>query len=88
LIAAGIGLLYLKAWARVLSLGYGWFAIVWGIIGMVVNVGLITSGAYGAPRDAVGGMMGGVFGGLVGLIYPILLIVFMRRPNVKDACTR
>ena len=28
LIAAGIGLLYLKAWARVLCLGYGWFAII------------------------------------------------------------
>ena len=27
-------------------------------------------------------------GGLIGLIYPILLIVFMRRPDVKEACTR
>jgi len=88
LIVVGIGLLYLKAWARTGSLVYGWFAIIWGIIGTVVNFGLIPSGGYGLSHDALPGTIHGIIGGLVGLIYPILLIVFMRRPNVKEACTR
>ncbi|UCC99457.1 MAG: DUF4339 domain-containing protein [Phycisphaerales bacterium] len=88
LLAVGIGLLYLKAWARTWCLAYGWFAIVWGIIGMVVNFALIAAGAHGYPRSALPGVIGGIFGGLLGLIYPILLVVFMGKPNVKNACTR
>ncbi len=88
LIIMGIGLLYLKSWARTGSLAYGWFAIIWGIIGMAVNFATFSSAAHGSSPDATFGLIGGVFGGLIGMIYPILLIVFMRRPNVKEACTR
>ena len=91
LIIIGIGLLKLKAWARKWAIGYGWFAIVWGVLGIIVNLILMTSGAYGYSHDAapgaMSGMIGGTVGGLFGLIYPILLIVFMQRPNVKNACT-
>jgi hypothetical protein len=88
LIVVGIGLLYLKAWARMGSLLYGWFAIIWGIIGTVVNFGVIPLGGYGFSHDAVPGVIGGILGGLIGLVYPILLVIFMRRPNVRSACTR
>jgi len=88
LIVVGIGLLYLKAWARTGSLVYGWFAIIWGIIGTVVNFGLIPSGGYGISRDALTGTIHGIIGGLIGLIYPVLLVIFMQRPNVRQACTR
>jgi hypothetical protein len=88
LIAVGIGLLYLKAWARTWCLVYGWFAIVWGIVGMVVNFAMMTAGAHAYPRSELPAVIGGMLGGLLGLIYPILLVVFMRRPNVKNACTR
>lgn len=88
LLTVGIGLLYLKAWARIWCLGYGWFAIVWGIIGMVVNIGLTVSGAYGYKQDNIPGVISGFCGGLVGFVYPILLVVFMRKPNVKNACIR
>jgi hypothetical protein len=92
LIITGIGLLNLKAWARKWAVGYGWFAIIWGVLGTIMNLILMTSGAYGYSQDAapgaMGGMIGGTIGGLFGLIYPILLIVFMQRPNVKNACTR
>src|SRR5690348_13589327 len=37
LLAAGIGLLKLKPWARTLSIGYAIYTIIYGIIGMVVN---------------------------------------------------
>jgi len=92
LVVVGIGLLKLKAWARKWAIGYGWFAIVWGVIGIIINIILMTSGAYGYSHDAaqtaIGGTIGGTVGGLFGLIYPILLIVFMHKPNVKNACTR
>lgn len=87
LLTVGIGLLYLKAWARIWCLGYGWFAIGWGIIGMVVNIGLSISGADGYNQDTPG-MIGGLCGGLIGFVYPILLVVYMRSSNVKNACIR
>jgi len=87
-ITMGIGLLYLKAWARMGSLAYGWFAVIWGIIGMAVNFATFASAAHGSSPDATFGLISGIFGGLIGMIYPVLLIIFMRKPNVKDACTR
>src|SRR5436309_11142195 len=36
-IAAGIGLLKLKEWGRKLSIAYGVFALVMGVVGIVVN---------------------------------------------------
>lgn len=88
LIVVGIGLLKLRAWARKWCLGYGWFAIVWGVLGTLINVGLMTSGAYGYSDGAMPGAISGVFGGLIGLVYPILLVVFMQKPHVKNACSR
>ena len=88
LIVVGIGLLYQKAWARTGSLVYGWFAIIWGIIGAGLNIWLMTSRVEAYSPSIIPSMIGGVFGGLIGLIYPILLIIFMRRPSVRNACTR
>jgi hypothetical protein len=89
LLTLGIELLRLKAWARRWTLGYGWFSVVWGILGSVVNLLLITSGEFGYAEEAIPGALGGTCGGLIGgLIYPILLIIFMQRPGVKDACIR
>ncbi|MHC4212538.1 MAG: DUF4339 domain-containing protein [Planctomycetota bacterium] len=88
LLIVGIGLLNLRRWARKWTLGYGWFAIVWGIVGMFVNVALAISGGMGNTPEAIGGVIGGFFGGIVGLVYPILLIIFMLKPHVKSACNR
>lgn len=86
LLATGIGLLYLKAWARTGSLVYGWFTIFWIIVGIAVNFAMITSGQFGPAQSMLPSLIGGMCGGLIGLIYPILLIVFIRRPNVRSAC--
>ena len=93
LLAAGIGLLYQKRWARQWSYGYGWFAIVWAIIGIIISVALMASGIQGSggleeTAAKVGGVVGGMCGGIIGLIYPIILVVFMRRPNVVEACQK
>jgi lysylphosphatidylglycerol synthetase-like protein (DUF2156 family) len=89
LLTLGIELLRLRAWARKWSLVYGWFAIVWGVIGSVVNLLLITSGEFGYAEEAIPSALGGTCGGLIGgLIYPVLLIIFMQKQNVKDACVK
>lgn len=88
LIVVGIGLLYLKAWARKGSLVYGWFAIIWGLVGAGLNIWFMTSRAEGNLEMVLPTVIGGACGGLIGLIYPILLVIFMQRPNVRNACTR
>jgi hypothetical protein len=88
LLIVGIGLLKLKRWARIWTLGYGWFAIAWGIVGIVVNIALAASGELGNTPEMIGGAIGGFCGGIIGLAYPILLIIFMSKPNVKAACHR
>jgi hypothetical protein len=93
LLAAGIGLLRLKSWARKLSIGYAIYAIVFGIIGMVVNfIFLIEPMLKEAQNQqgpeaagAIGGAIGGSFGGCFGMIYPVLLLIFMMRPTVVAA---
>jgi hypothetical protein len=92
LIVTGIGLLKLKPWARVWTLGYGLFAICYNILGMIVNIIFMSTGGYGfSPDEMPGlivGLIGGFCGGIVGLIYPILLVVFMRREDVIQAFKR
>lgn len=92
LLAAGIGLLNLKQWARQTSYFYGWFAVIWGVLGTVITLVMMISALSGASGEAAAGMMGGVIGGacggIIGLIYPIFLIIYMRKPEIVDACNR
>jgi hypothetical protein len=93
LLAAGIGLLKLKPWARIVSIAYGIYAIVMVLAGMVVNyIFLLRPMLQEAQQQqgpqaatAIGGAVGGTFGSCFGLIYPILLLIFMLRPNVVAA---
>jgi len=94
LLAAGIGLLGLKSWARKLSIGYAIYAIVFGILATVVNSIFLTQPMLEQARQqpgpeatgaAIGGAIGGTIGGCLGLIYPVLLLIFMLRGNVVAA---
>lgn len=93
LLAAGIGLLRLKSWARTLSIAYAIYAIVFGILGMVVNFFFLVRPMLEQARQqqgteaagAMGGAIGGSIGGCLGLIYPILLLIFMLRPTMVAA---
>ena len=93
LLAAGIGLLRLENWGRKLSIDYAIYAIVFSILGLVMNfIFLIRPMLEEAAQKhgpeaaaAFGGVMGGTIGGCFGLIYPILLLVFMTRPKIVAA---
>jgi hypothetical protein len=85
LLASGIGLLKLKKWALSGSYIYAWFAIVWGIVGTAMNAVALATGMVTMAREAMPGFIGGMIGGTVGLVYPILMLVFLKRPHVRQA---
>ena len=93
LLAAGIGLLNMKSWARILSIIYAIYAIVSGMIGMVVNYFAMILPMLEQARQqqgpeaaaAIGSAIGGTVGGCFGLIYPVLLLIFMLLPRTAAA---
>lgn len=92
LIASGIGLLMDKGWGRLLGLAYAGFTILFGLLGLVMNalflfpglMELVDSSSPEVMGGAIGGMVGGLAGGCVGLLYPVVLIVFMTRKAVVE----
>jgi hypothetical protein len=89
---AGIGLLRMQNWGRVVSFGYAVYAILAGVIGMLVTVLVLIpalkpqGGDPAAMAGMIGGVAGGVIGGCIALVYPILLLIFLNRPQVRAAC--
>ncbi len=92
LLAAGVGLVMSKAWARPAAIGYGIYAIAMGLVGQIVNAVFVVgpllnmASAGGGPENigAAAGAIGGTLGGCVGLVYPVVLLVFMFRKNVVE----
>jgi hypothetical protein len=76
LLVAGIGLLRSQNWARITSIVIGSWQILECVIGAIVAA---TSGASGLK------LIESFLGAVVGLIYPVLLIIFMTRPNIVAA---
>jgi hypothetical protein len=95
LMVFGIGLLFLQNWARLGSIVYAVVAIVFVLIGSVIAwpitkrvVEQVAAQAHGAPQGMIEGfaMIGLVLGLIFGLAYPSLLLFFMTRSNVIEAC--
>lgn len=90
LLAAGIGLLKERSWGRKLSVGYGVYSIAAQIVAALANFLLLVRPLMEAARHdrspeatsaATLAVVSNV-GGLVGLVFPVLLLVFMTRPYV------
>jgi len=86
LLVSGIGLLKCKDSARRWAFGYGVFSVIWSIVGTIANMALLGSGAYRMEDEAVAFAMGCSCVSLVFLVYPVLLIIFMQKQYIKDAC--
>jgi hypothetical protein len=83
-----IGALQLKRWARTGLLAYAWAAIVFGLVGFALNITWVIPKMYAGQRgqaQAMGGMVGSVCGGFIGLIVPVLILLFFNREHVKEA---
>jgi hypothetical protein len=93
LLGAGIGLLFMKSWGRTASIGYAVYAIVVGLVSILMNLTFLLPPMLEHARQAqgpeaagaIGGAVGASLGGFFGLIYPILLLIFMTRPRVSAA---
>jgi hypothetical protein len=91
LLVAGIGLLCLKSWARTLSIAYAIYGICMGILSTAVGSIFLIQPFLKNHQDsqaadtAMFGLIGGGIVVCLGLIYPILLLVFMLRPTVAAA---
>lgn len=91
LVAAGIGSLRLRPWARKASILYAAFAIFVTIVGVIINSVVMIpmmSGLDPAKPNSMAmmfGFIGGTVGALLGLIYPTLLWYFYTRPHVVAA---
>ena len=91
LLVSGIGLLKCKDSARRWAFGYGVFSVIWSIVGTIANIAnmvLLGSGAYRMEDEAVAFAMGCSCVSLVFLVYPVLLIIFMQKQYIKDACSQ
>jgi hypothetical protein len=92
-VAAGIGLLKLKNWGRTLSIGYAIYSIVAGLFGSMFNYIFLMrplmeqASQKSGPEAAglIGVAVGGIFGSCFGMIFPVLLLIFMFRPKVVAA---
>jgi hypothetical protein len=98
LVTAGVGLLYLKSWARTLSLLYAGLsllekvgAIAYAAITFPAMASFMERQAQGDPNLAMMGSFakfGMVFAIIVNLllaIYPIVVLIVLTRPSVKAA---
>jgi hypothetical protein len=97
LLIAGLGLLTQKPYGRYLSIGYAWYAIIMGIVGLLVNVLLFFPAMYEAierapegpvKAGATIGLIAGAIGSMVGFVYPTLLLIFMNRAVLIAAFRR
>ena len=91
-LAAGIGLLRMRSWGRTISIWYAAYDILSKIVFAALNFMFLQQAINGVPNlQADAGPVGvfmGVFMGcflIFALVYPILLLIFMNRANVKAA---
>jgi hypothetical protein len=85
LLVSGIGLCLTREWARKLAVGYGWFGIVFGSIGVIINIIIFLPRFSEIDPAMFGGAIGGTCGGIIGLVYPVLLIIFLSKEKVRQA---
>jgi uncharacterized membrane protein YGL010W len=90
LIASGIGLLLLQNWARILAIIYSVLEMIFVVAGAVFSQRLVmqamTAQVHGAPAGvmAVVAQISLALGIVIGLAYPVLLLIFMTRPKVIE----
>ena len=93
LILAGVRLLRLRPWARTACIVFAIYAIVTNVAGMILRLAVVFPRVAELTQQAAepqaAGMMAGMAGracrGVIGLVYPILLLIFMMRPKVVAA---
>lgn len=93
LLASGIGLVNGQAYGRRLAIYYAIGAMLFVLIGTAINVAFISMPAFAKASELPDGpeKIAAIAGGsaifaqpICGLIYPVLLLIFMMRAPVKN----
>jgi hypothetical protein len=82
LLVAGIGLVRYRKWGR---LNFNLYAVITIVLSISQSVYMLVN-VLGADFDnpaQQAGMIGGSIGGLLGLIFPIVGLVFLNLPSVR-----
>jgi hypothetical protein len=91
LIASGIGLLLLQKWARIVAIVYSVLEMIVVLASAVFSQRLMTQAMTSQIQGASAGVIAVVaqvsfaLGILLGLAYPVLLLIFMTRPKIVEA---
>ena len=88
LLVGGIGLLMSRTWGRTLSLVYGVVAILLNIVNLLLQTVFVPaslSTSTGSEAEAIGRGIGMMIAMVVMFIYPIIVLIFMSKANVKAA---
>ena len=85
LLTMGIGLLMMKNWARKGTVIYSIANIICAFLLVGMNIAALALHWITMPPQAIAGYIGSMCGGVVGLIYPVLLLIFMNTAKVKRA---
>ncbi len=89
LVAAGLGLLALKNWARRLSIGWAIYRCVLALIESAVMFMVVRRVLGGFPQVSQGALAIAVGVAIIeavfALVYPLLLLYFLTRPKVVQA---
>ncbi|GAB5406646.1 MAG: hypothetical protein Aurels2KO_48770 [Aureliella sp.] len=91
LIASGIGLLKFRPWGRSTAIWYAALTILVligttaGTFVLLLLPSLTNAATPEEQMQAYFGIGGGLVGALFGLIYPVLLLIFMNRQSFKAA---
>ncbi|NJP11867.1 MAG: hypothetical protein HC866_22305 [Leptolyngbyaceae cyanobacterium RU_5_1] len=88
----GIGLLMKKPWARSGAVNFGYVSIVITILDGILTV----AGFPGSPGSdnpnagamGMGGLILGILRAILGSIYPLLTIILLNQPIVREALDR
>jgi hypothetical protein len=87
LLILGNGLLKMKTWARQGTIICAWMLIIWSLATVLINIAI--SIALNVPgHDFIVLITRSPDGLKTGLVYPILLIIFMKTREVKEAFER
>ena len=93
LTAAGIGLLLLKNWSRLLSNGWAVYTIISVFVNLAVLFVALHRVLAGALHSSTTGavalvLASAAINAILTLVYPLLLLYFMSRPKVVPAFQR
>ena len=93
LIAAGIGLLKLREWARKASIAYGIYGVVVSLVGTYIQFSYVMpileellETATSIEKISIVSAMGAIYFAMCWtILYPILVLIFMNRRVAKEA---